>query len=217
MNLKNLKDLKKNKHNYKINLKKNKRSYKARLITSNFFYRYTLLNKLIKIRNNKYLDLFIKKIFFILIYTGKKIKVINIFLNWIKFLKFLFVKKYKTVSKLSKRKRMYFSFYKYLFINRIYKIICPKLNSENFFKKGVLSKLPSLTKSNYKDKVKIFTTVSLWIKKSVENRKEKTFVLKFYSELFDINLKKGNSYKQKIEYYKIFYQNKKFYKFKKWT
>ena len=196
--------------------KKSKNKHKSRLTINNFFYKYVYLNKSMKVKNSKYLNLFIKKIFFTLIYTGKKVKVINIFLNWVNFLKLLFIKKYKIINNLFKNKVLRFSVYKYLFINRIYKIICPKLNSENFLKKGVSSKLPNLMNSNFKNKTKIFTTVSLWVKKSVESRKEKTFVLKFYSELFDINLKKGNSYKQKIEYYKVFYQNKKFYKFKKW-
>ena len=168
-----------------------------------------------KLKNNKYLDIFIKKIFYILIYEGKKIKVINIFLNWINFLKVLYIRKYK--NKLFENKIFCFTIYKYIYINRIHYILCPKVNSENFVTKGVSTKLPSLINSNFKNKMKTFTNVSLWIKKSVNSRKEKTFVLKFYSELFDINLKKGNSYKQKIEYYKILYQNKKFYKFKKWA
>ena len=75
--------------------------------------------------------------------------------------------------------------------------------------------MPSVTNSTLKDKDKAYTLVSFWLKKAILARKEKTFILKFYSELFDINLKKGSTYKQKIEYYKVLYKNKKFYKFKK--
>jgi len=180
------------------------------------FYKILLKKKLIRLRNDSFIDLFLKKIFSVLIYVGRKIKVINIFLNWIEFLKFSFVKKFKIRNRRRKKKLFYFNLYKIIFFNRLHKIICPKIAHQSFFQKAVLSKMPSVTKYNYKDKDRMYGTVSSWIKKAILNRKEKTFILKFYSELSDINLKKGSAYKQKIEYYKTLYSNKKFYKFKKW-
>jgi len=137
-------------------------------------------------------------------------------LNWIEFLKFSFIKKFKFRNKKYSKKLFYFNLYKIIFVNRLHRIICPKIAYQSFFQKAVLSKMPGITKYNYKDKDKTYGIVSAWIKKAIIARKEKTFILKFYSELSDISLKKGLSYKQKIEYYKILYKNKKFYKFKKW-
>ena len=285
----------KNRSNFKpLNLKKN-------------FYKLMLKKKLIEHNNFMFFDLFLKKIFSVLIYTGKKIKVVQIFLNWIKILKFLFFKKLKKLKQknlsliLKKRKRLfhkilsenknsnfkkknkvkslyvsikkifksskikhkkfknkkfikklriknkkfikklriknkkfikklklknkkfkikkklsYFSFYKLIFINRLHKIICPKIGYQSFFRKGVLNKKPNVTKFTLKDRDRAYTLVSFWLKKATNSRKEKTFILRFYSELIDINLKKGSTFKQKIEYYKVLYKNKKFYKFKKW-
>jgi len=126
--------------------------------------------------------------------------------------KFIYKHNYKVLNK----KNLFFKTYKSVFLNRLVNIICPKVSYHAFSQKTVISKLPNLNRSSYKDKAKICGLVSFWIKKAIVNRKEKTFILKFYSELLDINLKKGETYKQKIEYYKILYQNKKFYKFKKW-
>ena len=179
-------------------------------------YKILLKKKLIKLRNDMFVDLFLKKIFSVLIYRGKKINVIKIFLNWIEFLKFSFVRKFKFKNKKHRKKLFYFNLYKTIFVNRMHRVICPKIGYQSFFQKAALSKMPGVTKYNYKDKDKMYTIVSIWIKKAISTRKEKTFILKFYSELSDINLKKGSSYKQKLEYYKILYSNKKFYKFKKW-
>lgn len=199
---------------FKQKTKNNKSILKNRLNKN--IYKILLKKKLIKFRNEAFVDLFLKKIFSALIYTGKKIKVIKIFLNWIEFLKFSFVKKFRFKNNKYNEKLFYFNLYKVIFINRMHKIICPKVGYQSFFQKTVLSKMPGITKYSYKDKDKIYGTVSVWIKKAMYVRKEKTFILKFYSELSDINLKKGSSYKQKIEYYKTLYSNRKFYKFKKW-
>jgi len=196
----------------KFKEEKRKRKY----ILKNRLNKILLKKKLIRLRNDILIDLFLKKIFSILISAGKKINVIKIFLNWIEFLKYSFVKKFKFKNKKYKKKLFYFNLYKTIFVNRMHKIICPKIGYRSFFRKATLSKMPNVTKYNYKDKDKMYGTVSLWVKKAISNRKEKTFILKFYSELSDINLKKGSTYKQKIEYYKVLYKNKKFYKFKKW-
>ena len=64
--------------------------------------------------------------------------------------------------------------------------------------------------------MKLSSLIASWIKKSFVNRKEKTFVLKFFSEINDIKLNKGSSIKLKKEFYRNFYLNKKYYRFKKW-
>jgi len=211
--------------NPKILISKQKLTFKKKIESREFIlksrlnknvYKILLKKKLVKFRNEIFIDLFLKKIFSILIYTGKKIKAIKIFLNWIEFLKFSFVKKFKFKNNKYNKKLFYFNLYKTIFVNRVHRIICPKIGYQSFFQKAVLNKMPGVIKHNYKDKDKIYGTVSIWIKKSIAVRKEKTFILKFYSELSDINLKKGSSYKQKIEYYKTLYSNRKFYKFKKW-
>ena len=130
-------------------------------------------------------------------------------------LKIFFVKKFKKFDVVHKKKFKFYM-YKYLFINRMRFNVTPKVSFNSLYKKGVLNKIPSINISRQKNELKNYNLSSMWIKKSVEKRKEKTFILKFYSELFDINLNKGFSVNQKIEYYKSLYQNKKYYKYKTW-
>lgn len=179
-------------------------------------YSYNNFQKnLIKKQYNNNLDFFLKKIFIILIQKGRKFKVINIYLNWMHLLKIFFVKKFKKFN-VANRKKFKFYMYKYLFINRMKFNVSPKVSFNSLYKKGILNKIPSINMSKRKNELKNYNLSSMWIKKSVEKRKEKTFILKFYSELFDINLNKGLSVSQKIEYYKSLYQNKKYYKYKTW-
>jgi len=94
----------------RIDRKKNYIKYYCSNLNKNL-YKNLFKKKLIKFKNVAFFDLFLKKIFSVLICAGKKIKVIKIFLNWIKILKALFFKKLK-FNNLRKRKLAFKSFFK---------------------------------------------------------------------------------------------------------
>lgn len=149
----------------------------------------------------KYNNFFLKKLFLILIKKGFKMKIYKMYFNWINIIKFNLIS--KNINK---------HIYIYCLLNKI----LPKVNFSYLYKKGKTHAIPNIKRLSYKQNLKLNTLIASWIKKSFIKRKEKTFILKFFSEMNDIRLNKGLSIKLKKEFYRDIYSNKKYYKFKKW-
>ena len=146
--------------------------------------------------------LFFKKLFCMFTKNGLKFRVINMYIKFINIIK----------KKISRKVKKGVSIYVY----QVFKKALPILNSTFFFKRGAKITIPKLNKNNFK---KLSTISSLWFKKSVYLRKEKTLFLKIYSEIESIRKNKASFLTFKKNYYLEFYKNKRFLKFfkrKKW-
>ena len=165
------------------------------LIKKKFKYKHKNFKKYFFFFKNNFF--FFKKLFSMFIKNGLKIRVINMFVKFV------------NILKIKKKARKLVSIYMY----QVFKKIIPILEDTSFFKRGSKILVPKADKGNFK---KLSTISSLWFKKSVYLRKEKTLFLKIISEIESIRNNNSHSLYFKKIHYLEFYKNKHFIKiFKK--
>lgn len=100
------------------------------------------------------------------------------------------------------------AFFLNLYLKQVFYNMRPIIYFKYKHVRGERELLPWLLKKNNRQDKKYISLAIIWIRRAVKMRKEKSLLLRIYSEFADIRLNKGNAINAKKIFYLDFYNSR---------